>query len=116
LPAYSELYTPCIVINKNNNAMTNETKNNYLYHKPLTTAALQNLQQNGYKYLQVQGFTMDHHAEHVAPHYLMLVPVKELSANMDIYEPIDSDLISEWANGGKDNDRLEVYLAGNKNN
>jgi hypothetical protein len=94
--------------------MTNETKNNYLYHKPLTTEALHILQEKGYKYLQVQGFTMDHHAEYVEPHYLMLVPVKELSANMDIYEPIDSDLINEWASNSKDNDRLEVYLAGSK--
>jgi hypothetical protein len=94
--------------------MTNEIKNNYLHHKPLTTNALNILQQEGYKYLQVQGFTMDHHAEYVEPHYLMLVPVKELTANMDIYEPIDSDLINEWAEGSKDNDRLEVYLADNK--
>lgn len=94
--------------------MTNETKNNYLFHKPLTTAALIILQEKGYKYLQVQGFTMDHHAEYVEPHYLMLVPVKELSANMDIYEPIDSDLINEWANNSKDNGRLEVYIAGSK--
>ena len=63
--------------------MTNEIKNNYLYHKPLTTEAIHNLQQKGYKYLQVQGFTLDHHAEHVEPHYLMLVPVKELP--QDIY-------------------------------
>jgi hypothetical protein len=96
--------------------MTNETKSNYLYHKPLTTEALLILQQKGYKYLQVQGFTLDHHAEYVEPHYLMLVPVKELSAHMDIYEPIDSDLINEWANGSKDSDRLEVYLAGSKHN
>jgi hypothetical protein len=96
--------------------MTNEIKNNYLHHKPLTINALNILQQEGYKYLQVQGFTMDHHAEYVEPHYLMLVPVKELTANMDIYEPIDSDLINEWANSSKDNDRLEVYLAGSKQN
>jgi hypothetical protein len=94
--------------------MTNEIKNNYLYHKPFTTAALNILQQKGYKYLQVQGFTMDHHAEYVEPHYLMLVPLKELSANMDIYEPIDSDLINQWANDSTKNDGLEVYLAGSK--
>jgi hypothetical protein len=96
--------------------MTNETKNNYLHHKPLTTEALQNLQQKGYKYLQVQGFTLDHHAEYVEPHYLMLVPVKELSANMDIYEPIDSDLINEWVTAGNGGNGLEIYLAGSKNN
>ena len=92
--------------------MTNEIKNNYLYHKPLTTEAIHNLQQKGYKYLQVQGFTLDHHAEHVEPHYLMLVPVKELP--QDIYEPINSDMVSEWIANGEANDRLEIFLAGNK--
>jgi hypothetical protein len=94
--------------------MTNEVKNNYLHHKPLTTGALSILQQNGYKYLQVQGFTMDHHAEYVDPHYLMLVPVKELTANMDIYEPINSDLVNDWVKSGNDNERLKIFLADNK--
>lgn len=61
--------------------MTNEVKNNFLYHKQLTNEALNNLQQKGYKYLQVQGYTLDHHPEYVEPHYLMLVPIKSLSAN-----------------------------------
>lgn len=92
--------------------MTNETKNNYLYHKPLTSEAINTLQKNGYKYLQVQGFTLDHHAEYVEPHYLMLVPYKELPR--DIYELIDSDLVNEWITNANNNDRLEVFLAGSK--
>ena len=92
--------------------MTNEIKNNYLYHKPLTSQAITTLQEKGYKYLQVQGFTMDHHAEYVAPHYLMLVPMKELP--MDIYEPINSDLVNEWINNTNNKDRLEIFLAGSK--
>jgi len=93
--------------------MTNEIKNNYLHHKPLTSEAINSLQEKGYKYLQVQGFTMDHHAEYVEPHYLMLVPMKELP--MDIYEPINSDLVNEWIKNANSN-RLEVFLAGNKTN
>ena len=92
--------------------MTNEIKNNYLYHKPLTSQAITTLQEKGYKYLQVQGFTMDHHAEYVAPHYLMLVPMKELP--MDIYEPINSDLVNEWITNTNNKDRLEIFLAGSK--
>lgn len=93
--------------------MTNEIKNNYLKHKPLTFEALNSLRQKGYKYLQVQGFTIDHHLEYVDPHYLMLVPIKALSTNraqMDIYEDINSDLIKEWLNKDSKNDRLEVFL------
>ena len=94
--------------------MTNEIKNNFLFHKPLTNEALDNLQQKGYKYLQVQGYTLDHHSEYVEPHYLMLVPIKSLSANrekMDIYEDIDSDLIRDWVKAGNNNDGLEIFLA-----
>ncbi len=94
--------------------MTNEIKNNYLHHKPLTFEALNILQEKGYKYLQVQGFTLDHHPEYVEPNYLMLVPIKELSTNrakMDIYEDINSDLIKEWVISGNNNDRLEIFLA-----
>ncbi|MBK6379956.1 MAG: hypothetical protein IPF72_09610 [Chitinophagaceae bacterium] len=45
--------------------MTNEVKNNILSHKPLTNEALKVLQQKGFKYLQVQGYTLDHHPEYV---------------------------------------------------
>ena len=81
---------------------------------PLTNEALHNLQLKGYKYLQVQGYTLDHHPEYVEPHYLMLVPIKSLSANrekMDIYEDIDSDLIKEWVKGGSNDNGLEIFLA-----
>lgn len=93
--------------------MTNEIKNNFLSHKPLTAEALDSLQQKGYRYLQVQGYTLDHHPEYVEPHYLMLVPIKTLSVKreqMDIYEEIDSSLIKEWAKAGSSS-RLEIFLA-----
>jgi hypothetical protein len=94
--------------------MTNEIKNNYLHHKPLTSAAIHILEEKGYKYLQVQGFTIDHHAEYVEPHYLMLVPVKELP--LDIYEPINSELVNEWISNAGNSDSLEVFLAVDKKN
>ncbi|MEO6219023.1 MAG: hypothetical protein ABIO81_01250 [Ginsengibacter sp.] len=99
--------------------MTNENKRNYVNHKPLTLKALNNLQKKGYKYLQIQGFTIDHHAEYVEPHYLMLVPMKELpidQAKKDIYEPIDSGLINSWLETDTDNNGLEIYLAGKNYN
>jgi hypothetical protein len=96
--------------------MTNEVKNNLQSHKPLTFEALNNLQEQGYKYLQVQGYTLDHHPEYVEPHYLMLVPIKSLSAKpeqMDIYEDIDSEMIKDWVKAGSNN-RLEIFLADRK--
>jgi hypothetical protein len=77
---------------------------------------LDNLQQKGYKYLQVQGYTLDHHPEYVEPHYLMLVPIKSLSVKreqMDIYEDIDSNLIKEWIKAGNSS-RLEIFIADRK--
>jgi hypothetical protein len=94
--------------------MTNETKNNFLNHSPLTIEALTNLQDKGYKYLQVQGFTLDHHPEYVEPHYIMLVPIRNLSTNrskMDIYEDINSAMIREWATLQKSDESLEIFLA-----
>ncbi|MFZ1785436.1 MAG: hypothetical protein WAU23_09540 [Ferruginibacter sp.] len=93
--------------------MTNETKNNFHNHGPLTIEALNNLQNKGYKYLQVKGFTLDHHPEYVEPHYIMLVPIKELSknpANMGIYEHIDSDMIKDWASTSSTSENLEILL------
>ena len=97
--------------------MTSEIKNNFLNHKPLSFDNLNKLQEKGYRYLQVQGYTLDHHPEYVEPHYLMLVPIKELSVNpekMDIYEEINSDLIKAWVNAADNNDRLEIFLADRK--
>lgn len=94
--------------------MTSEVKYNFLHHQPLSFKALDNLKKKGYRYLQVQGYTLDHHPEYVEPHYLMLVPIKELSANrekMDIYEDINSELIKDWVKTSANNDRLEIYLA-----
>jgi hypothetical protein len=89
--------------------MTNEMKSNYFFHKPITAEAIDKLQMNGYKYLQVQGFTLDHHPEHVEPHYLLLVPTKHPTG---IYEPINSDMVNDWIKEADDKERLEVFLSG----
>ena len=94
--------------------MTNENKGNFHNHGPLTMEALARLQNKGYKYLQVQGFTLDHHPEYVEPHYIMLVPIMNLSSSrskMDIYEDINSSMIAEWATSQKGNESLEIFLA-----
>lgn len=94
--------------------MTSEVKYNFLHHQPLSFEALAKLRKKGYRYLQVQGFTLDHHPEYVEPHYLMLVPIKELSASgekMGIYEDINSELIKEWVQSADSNDSLEIFLA-----
>ncbi len=93
--------------------MTNEMKKNFDNHGSLTIEALNHLKTKGYKYLQVQGFTPDHHPEYIEPNYLMLVPMKSLSSkknNMDVYEDISGETIINWANHG-DDESLHVFLA-----
>lgn len=91
--------------------MTEAAKHHYQFHKPLTAEILHRLEEKGYKYLQVQGYTIDHHAEYVEPHYLMLVPFKELP--MDVYEPINIPLVQQWIGNNAGSD-MEVFLAGDK--
>lgn len=66
----------------------------------LSISALQRLEQKGYKYVQIKGLTADKHYEYVEPYYWVLVPMKELPvdpAKRDIYEPINSDILKQWA-------------------
>jgi hypothetical protein len=65
-----------------------------------TVDALNNLQQQGYNFFQVKGLTIDNHYDYVDPHFLILVPFKELPTDplkRDIYEPIKSELLYQWA-------------------
>lgn len=79
---------------------------------PLTRTALLLIESEGYKYVQVKGLTSDKHYDYIDPHFLVLVPIKELPDDQDkkdIYEPVCSDLLMEWAS---DSDRqVEVVIA-----
>ena len=93
--------------------MTNQMKKNFDNHITLTVDALDKLKEKGYQYLQIQGFTMDHHPEYIEPYYLMLVPVKSLTANstnMDVYEEISGETIINWAKRS-DDESLHIFLA-----
>lgn len=80
--------------------------------RPLTKEALAKIEKEGYKYVQIKGLTFDKHYEYVEPHYLVLVPMKELPtdpAQKDIYEPIASKILQQWAT--EKNDVLEILIA-----
>lgn len=71
--------------------------------KKLTPATLQNLRNKGFRYVQVQGYSPDKHLDYMEPRYFVLVPMKNLPVNNDergIYEPIESSILTEWANSG----------------
>lgn len=74
--------------------------------------ALDNLQNQGYKFVQIKGLTIDKHYDYVEPHILVLVPFKELPTDpmkRDIYEPIKSELLYKWAS--EENKYPEIVIA-----
>ena len=77
----------------------------------LTLQALLNLENSGYKYVQVKGLTLDRHYDYVEPHWIILVPIKELPNEQiykDIYEPLDSTLLREWATDTSDTTQILI--------
>jgi hypothetical protein len=67
----------------------------------LSLKELSLLEDKGYRFVQVIGLTLDKHYDYVEPHFLMLIPIKELPIDQSekgIYEPIGSDLLKQWAN------------------
>lgn len=92
--------------------MKNETRRNFESAKKLSVNLLKELQSSGYQYVQVKGYTLEKQAEYVEPHYFMLVPIRELPSDQeqkDIYEPISSELLVQWAE--ENQDRTEVLVA-----
>jgi hypothetical protein len=76
--------------------------------------SLDNLESKGYKYVLVKGFTADNHYEYVEPHFLVLVPLKELPTDpgkKDVYAPIESEILHQWAN--EKESTIEVVIANN---
>jgi len=67
---------------------------------PFTTAVLEKLKQEGFKYVQVKGITTDNHYDYTEPSRILLIPLRELprsKAQKDVYEPIESQLLEDWA-------------------
>ena len=90
--------------------MKNETKENFEATIRLSHSALKKLKEEGFRYVQVKGFSIDRHSDYMSPHYLMLVPIKDLPDDhnkKEIYEPINSTILLDWAS----NDDMEVLIA-----
>ena len=67
---------------------------------PFNRITLEELKKQGYKYLQIKGYAYDHQVDYGQLRYLVLIPHKtfpEKSNNIEIYEPIDSDILVSWA-------------------
>lgn len=78
----------------------------------LSTSMLDKLQKQGYKFVQIKGFSLDKHYDYMEPSTLLLIPMKKLPTDpfkKDIYEPINSKLLYKWA--GEVNEHPEILIA-----
>lgn len=92
--------------------MKNETRRNFEHARKLSGKILNDLQLEGYKYVQIKGYTVERHPEYVEPHYFMLIPMKTLPTDpqsRDIYEPIESEFLANWALQSND-DHTEILV------
>ena len=67
---------------------------------PFSKKILSELRKQGYKYLQIKGYTHDNRIDHIQPHYFILIPFKEFpqdQRDIEIYESINSDILASWA-------------------
>jgi hypothetical protein len=91
--------------------MKNESRENFQSTTRLTSQGLENLKGRGFRYVQVKGFTMDKRLDYMELRYFMLVPIKDLPDDpnkKEIYEPIDSEILMDWANSPDDG--VEVLI------
>ncbi len=66
----------------------------------LTQQSLESLKDRGFRFVLIKGYTTDRRQDYIELNYFTLVPVKELSDDpnkKEIYEPIDSTILREWA-------------------
>jgi len=93
--------------------MKNENKENFGPKAVLTLQNLQELKKRGFQYVRVNAFTQDKRLDYMEPHYIVLVPMKELSDDMDkkgIYEAIDSSMLKNWANSPDEGIKVFVLI------
>lgn len=60
----------------------------------------------------MKGLTQDRRLDYMAPRFILLVPIKDIPEDIrkkDIYEPINSKILIDWANFS--NDGIEILIA-----
>jgi hypothetical protein len=66
----------------------------------LTKKSLQQLKDLGFRYVLIKGYTPDKRFDYIELNYFTLLPVMELPedpAQKEIFAPIDSEILDEWA-------------------
>ena len=76
----------------------------------LTAARLQKLKDQGFRFVLIKGYSLNKRSDYIELNHWVLVPVMQLPedpAQKEIYEPIDSEILLEWANSP---DGIQAYL------
>ena len=66
----------------------------------LTLKILEVLKEHGYQYVLVTSYTIARATDYMEMNDFLLTPVRELPVKrgeMEIFEPIDSDILRDWA-------------------
>ncbi len=67
---------------------------------PLTRESLQELKDKGFLFVLVKGYSLERRVDYIHLTHFMLTPVRELPedpGDKEIFAPIDSDVLWEWA-------------------
>jgi hypothetical protein len=70
----------------------------------LTRQTLQELKDKGFLFVLVRSYTLDRRVDYIQMNHFALKPVRELPSDpgeMGIYAPIDSEILLDWAEGGR---------------
>jgi hypothetical protein len=71
----------------------------------LTAARLQELKDLGFQFVLIKGYSLNRRSDYIELNHFILVPVTELPedpAQKEIFEPIDSEILLDWANSPED--------------
>jgi hypothetical protein len=67
----------------------------------LTGKVLQDLIDKGFRYMLIKEYSPGRHLDHIQLNHFVLLPVRDLPldpADKEIYAPIDSEILLDWAN------------------
>jgi hypothetical protein len=77
----------------------------------LTATRLQKLKDQGFRFVLIKGYSLNKRSDYIELNHWVLVPVMQLPedpAQKEIYEPIDSEILLEWASCSPDG--VEAYI------
>lgn len=78
---------------------------------PLSRQSLQQLKDKGFRFVLVRSYATDRRVDYIEIHYFTLIPVMQLSDDpnqKEIYEPIDSEILLDWADAPSE--RMKVIV------